>query len=63
MYKRDPVTNVIINTDDSHYKAILAQRASKKTTQQLDNEITSLKSELSEIKTLLQDILSGKNYG
>lgn len=63
MYARDPVTKVVINTEDSYYKAILARRQDKKKNYELENEMNSLRSELSEIKNLLNQVLSGKNYG
>lgn len=63
MFARDPVTKVVINTEDSYYKAILARRQDKKKNYELENEINSLRSELSEIKDLLNQVLSGKNYG
>jgi hypothetical protein len=63
MFARDPVTKVVINTEDSYYKAILARRQDKKKNYELENEISSLRSELSEIKDLLNQVLSGKNYG
>lgn len=63
MFARDPVSKVVINTEDSYYKAILARRQDKKKNRELEAEISDLRSELSEIKTLLQQVVSGKNYG
>lgn len=63
MFARDPVTKVVINTEDSYYKALVARRQDKKKNQQLEGEIKNLRSELSEIKELLQQVVSGKNYG
>lgn len=63
MYTRDPVSKIVINTEDSYYKAIVARRQDKMKNQELQNEINDLRSELSEIKTLLQQVVSGKNYG
>ncbi len=58
MFARDPVTKVVINTEDSYYKAILARRQDKKKNYELENEINGLRSELSEIKELLNQVLS-----
>ena len=63
MYARDPVSKAVINTEDSYYKAIVARRQDKKKNQKLEAEICDLRSELSEIKSLLQQVVSGKNYG
>ena len=63
MFARDPVSKIIINTEDSHYKAIVARRQDKKKNQELEAEIKDIRSELSEIKSLLQQVVSGKNYG
>ena len=63
MFARDPVSKVVINTEDSYYKAIVARRQDKKKNQELEAEIKDLRSELSEIKSLLQQVVSGKNYG
>lgn len=63
MYARDPVSRAVINTEDSYYKAILARRQDKKKEQKLEAEISDLRCELTEIKTLLQQVVSGKNYG
>lgn len=63
MFTRDPVTKVVINNEDSYYRALVARRQDKKKNKELEMEITDLRSELSEIKTLLQQVVSGKKYG
>ena len=63
MFARDPVTKVVINTEDSYYKALVARRQDKKKNQELEKELTDLREELSEIKSLLQQVVSGKKYG
>jgi hypothetical protein len=63
MYTRDPVSKIVINSEDSYYKAIVARRQDKKKNQELESEIYELRNELTEIKTLLQQVVSGKNYG
>jgi hypothetical protein len=62
MYTRDPVTKVVINNEDSYYKAIVARRQDIKKKDELESEIDTLRSELTEIKELLQQVVSGK-YG
>lgn len=63
MFTRDPVTKIVINSEDSYYKAIVARRQDKKKNQELESEINNLREELTEIKTLLQQVVSGRNYG
>lgn len=63
MYARDPHTKVVINTDDGYYKAIVARRMDKQKTAKLENELEEVRSELCEIKALLQQVLNGKKYG
>lgn len=59
-YERDMKTGLVINTDDSQYKSILAMRNHKKQSERLCSEIDSLKDELSEIKALMQKVINGK---
>lgn len=49
---------IVINTDDSQYRAILAQRALQKQSQTLCQEIDVLKDELMEIKALLAQVIN-----
>jgi len=63
MYTRDPVSKAIINTEDSYYKAILARRLDNKKKNELEGEIDTLRAELTEIKALLLQVVSGKKYG
>lgn len=49
---------VVINTDDSQYKAILAQRESQRTAASLSREVDTLKDELQDIKALLAQVLN-----
>ena len=63
MFTRDPVSKIVINNEDSYYKAIIARRQDKKKNQELESEINDLREELTEIKTLLQQVVSGRNYG
>ena len=63
MFIRDPVSKAVINNEDSYYKAIVARRQDKKKNNELESELVSLRDELSNIKELLQQVVSGKNYG
>ncbi len=63
MFTRDPVSKAIINMEDSYYKAIVARRHDQKKNNELESEIDSLRNELSDIKELLLQVVSGKTYG
>jgi len=63
MFTRDPVSKAIINSEDSYYKAIVARRQDTKKNNELESELVSLRNELSNIKELLLQVVSGKNYG
>jgi hypothetical protein len=62
MYARDPMSKAVINTDDGYYKSIVARRNDMKKNYALEQEIHNLKDELISIKTLLQQVISGKNH-
>lgn len=62
MFVKDS-TGLVINTDEAHYKSILARRQQRKSLTNLETQIQDLNSELSEIKSLLKDLLDGKKYG
>jgi hypothetical protein len=49
---------IIINNDDSYYKALLAQRESDKKAKQVSEEMGNLKDELTEIKALLAQVIN-----
>jgi hypothetical protein len=63
MFKRDPVSKIIINSEDSYYKSIVARRQDLQKNQELECEIIDLRDELTSIKSLLQQILDGQNNG
>ena len=56
-------SGLIINTDEAQYKSILARRQHRKKMNQLETQIVDVHVELQEIKSLLKDLLNGKNYG
>lgn len=62
-YQKDPITGVIINNNDEQYKMILQERERKKESEALEDQIKSLQSELTIIKTLLVEIVNGRNNG
>ena len=58
---RDPVTNAIINTNKSKYEEYISRRELKKNetqkVQDLENELSCIKDDLNEIKSLLKEIV------
>jgi hypothetical protein len=60
---RDDGTGAIINTDDNHYKMILAKREEQRKASVFQEKMECLECELTEIKNLLKQVLNGKNYG
>jgi hypothetical protein len=63
MFKRDPMSKAVINTEDSYYRAIVARRHDKQRIEELESQLKDVSEDLTDIKNLLQQILSGKNYG
>lgn len=63
MYTRDPTSKAVINNEDSYYKAIVARRQDIKKKNELESEMDTLRTELTEIKELLQQVMSGNKYG
>lgn len=63
MFVRDTTSHAVINTDDSHYRAILAQREARKQADDLQKTVEALQCEMGEIRDLLQKVINGKNYG
>ncbi len=51
---------VIINTDDSYYKAIIAQRESEKKAREMETKMQDLESEITEIRDLLKQVINRK---
>lgn len=54
-------SGVIINTDDSHYRSLVALRESKKEKARLESEVQDLKSDMSNIKDLLAQLVHRNN--
>jgi len=51
---------IVINTDDSYYRAVLAQRESQKQAKELHGKLSSLESELAEIRDTLKQVINRK---
>ena len=60
---RDPNTDQIINTNASAYQQYISRREQRKREKEkslnVEEDIASLKSELSEIKSLLKELVNG----
>ena len=60
---RDSNTNQIINTNESEYQQYIARRKRKKLEKEkslsVEEDLANLKSELSEIKSLLKELVNG----
>ena len=61
---RDRNTNQIINTNESEYQQYIARRKRKKIEKEkalsVEEDLANLKSEMSEIKSLLKELVNGK---
>lgn len=67
-FVRDPVTKTVINTDISYYNSILAIREARKAAErakrenlELKEKMSSLESELTDIRNLLQQVIRNNN--
>lgn len=60
-FVKDLRSGVVINTDDTQYKAILSARQAQKEKNELNNKIEDLSNELNDIKLLLQQVLTNRN--
>ena len=60
---RDRNTNQIINTNESEYQQYIARRKRKKVDKEkalsVEEDLANLKSEMSEIKSLLKELVNG----
>jgi hypothetical protein len=57
---RDTSSSAIINTDDSYYKSILAERSARKERDALCAELDHLRDELNDIRSLLKQVMTEK---
>ena len=60
---RDSSTNSIVNIDENGYNSYVAKRNAKakknQKVQSLEQEVATMKSDISEIKNLLKELLNG----
>jgi len=60
---RDPDTDQIINTNESAYQQYITRRQKRKSEKEkaltVEQDLASLKSEMSEIKSLLKELVNG----
>ena len=60
---RDPRTNMIVNVNDHDYEHYVAGRNAKKSnrerTENMEEDLANLKSEMNEIKSLLKELVNG----
>ena len=60
---RDPLTNSIVNVNKSEYQKYISSRNVKKQklekVQNIEDEVADMKSDISEIKLLLKELLNG----
>ena len=60
---RDPKTNSILNVNTTEYEQYVARRSVKneeiKKSQNVEQELANLKSEMNEIKSLLKELVNG----
>lgn len=62
-FVKDPFSQAVINTDDAEYNRIVAERERAKKVATLCHDVDNIKSELSDIKTLLLQIVNGRQNG
>lgn len=62
-YIRDPGSQAVVRNDIQAYKSYIAKRNEVLKIEALNNDVTNIKSELSDIKSLLQKLIDGKNNG
>ena len=62
---RDPNTNSIINSNDRDYQKYVARRNAKleqsQQTENIEQDLANLKSEMNEIKSLLKELVTNVN--
>jgi hypothetical protein len=61
-FMRDPTNNAVINTNVTAYSLYKQQRDSVRTIDSMGQEMDHLKSELSEIKQLLGQLIKNDNF-
>lgn len=62
-FVKDPSSQAIINTDDADYNRVMLERERAKKLATLTSDVDNIKSELMDIKTLLLQIVNGRQNG
>ena len=60
-FMKDTSTGAFINTDDSSYAKFVAERSKAKNSKELTTRISAVEYDLKEIKTLLLQVVNGRN--
>lgn len=60
-FMKDTSTGAFINTDDASYAKFVAERSKVKNSKDLSNRISAVEDDLKEIKTLLLQVVNGRN--
>ena len=60
-FMKDTSTGAFINTDDASYAKFVAERSKVKNSKELSNRISAVEDDLKEIKTLLLQVVNGRN--
>lgn len=60
-YVKDTETGVIINNNDDEYKRFMAAREASKKNNSLCKRMTEVENDLRDIKSLLQQLINGRN--
>jgi hypothetical protein len=60
-FMKDTSSGAFINTDDASYAKFVAERSKAKNSKNLLNRISAVEDDLKEIKTLLLQVVNGRN--
>ncbi len=60
-FMKDTTSGAFINTDDASYAKFVAERSKVKNSKDLSNRISAVEDDLKEIKTLLLQVVNGRN--
>lgn len=60
-FSRDETTGALVNTNANAYRLYKQQRQNQQTVESLNIELSSVKSEVDELKTLIKKLLEEKN--
>lgn len=62
-FVKDPISQAVINTDDAEYIRVMTERERAKKLAALSYDVDNIKSEMTEIKQLLLQIVNGRQNG